>query len=340
MGIQQENKIRPECQQSMERIQQFEPTTLAREGDLGLEFSFKEVVPQAARLISLYNQVSLVSLEDFPESQLGALKTRADADYNRFEEILKFSAKQTDAYNTRNNLITQMDSAYQNAFNVLHPMIAYSTSKSADFKRLETQARAMIQGIEDNATDLTKKLEEDKKTSEQILAAIRDVAGERGVSQQAFYFNQAAQDHEGDATKWQNATIVLACVLGIYAILTIFLHKIPWIAPANLYETIQLAISKVLIFAVLSYVLYISTKNYLAQKHNAVINKHRQNALMTYEALVDAAKDIANKEVILTHASACIFAPQPTGYTSNANSDGPVAKSAVELLSTTMRAGK
>ena len=52
--------------------------------------------------------------------------------------------------------------------------------------------------------------------------------------------------------------------------------------------------------------LYLATKNYLAHKHNAVINKHRQNALMTYKALVDAAKDATNKEVILMHASACI----------------------------------
>jgi len=340
MGTQQEIQKRPECQKSLERIQQFDPATLAREEDLGNQFSFKEVIPQAVRLISLYRQISLVALNDLPESQLDSLKNQANSDFNRFEQILNFSLKQDNPLNARNTLIQQMENAYQGTFNILHPIISYSTSKSADYKRLETEARAMLQGIEDKASDLTKKLEEDKKTSEQILEAIRNVAGEQGVSQQAYYFKQAAQDHEKEASKWQTYTIVLACILALYAIFTIFLHKLIWIAPSNFYDTIQLAVSKILIFAVLSYVLYISTKNYLAQKHNSVINKHRQNALMTYEALVDAAKDISNKEVILTHASACIFAPQPTGYASNANLDGPVAKSAVELFSTTMRAGK
>lgn len=340
MTPQQEDGIRTECQKSLERIQKFDPYTLSREEELGREFSFQEVIPAVKRLIALYNQVSIAVLEDLPASQLNTLKTQSDADYNRFEQILKFSAKQENAYNMHNSLIQQIGDAYQGTFNSLHPIIAYSTSKSADFKRLETEARAMLQVIEDKARELTKQLEDDKKTSGQILEDIRKVAAEQGVSQQATYFRDAAKAHEDEAANWKKQTIRLAWVLGAYAILTLGLHKIPWIKPEDLYQTVQLAISKVLIFAVLSYVLYLATRNYLAQKHNAVINKHRQNALMTYEALVDAAKDVANREIILTHASACIFAPQPTGYSGGATPEGPVAKSAIELLSTTMRAGK
>jgi hypothetical protein len=340
MANQQEDKIRQECQQSLIRVQQFDPRTLARDEELGRDFSFEEAIPAAKRQIALYNQVSQTVLEDFPVSQLNSLKTQSDADYNRFDQILKFSPKQENAYNVRNNLIKQIEDAYQSTFNSLQPIIAYSTSKSADFKRLETEARAMLQAIEDKATELTKQLENDKKTSEQILEDIRKVAAEQGVSQQAIYFRDAAINHEVDAAKWQKSTILLAVLLGIYAVLTVGLHKVPWIKPEDIYQAVQLAISKVLIFAVLSYVLYLSTKNYLAQKHNAVINKHRQNALMTYEALVDAAKDIANKEIILAHASACIFAPQPTGYSGGVTPEGPVAKSAIELFSTTMKSGK
>ena len=340
MATQQEDGIREECKQSLMRIQQFDPSTLGREEELGRDFNFKEVIPSAKRLIVLYNQVSLTVLEDFPGSQLNSLKTQSDADYNRFDQILKFSAKQDNAYNIRNTLIQQLEGAYQGTFNTLQPMISYSTSKSADFKRLETEARAMVQAIEDKATELTKQLEVNKNTSEQILEDIRRVAAEQGVSQQATYFRDAAKAHEDEAANWKRQTVRLAWVLGAYAILTLGLHKIPWIKPDDLYQTVQLAISKVLIFAVLSYVLYLSTRNYLAQKHNAVINKHRQNALMTYEALVDAASDIANREIILTHASACIFAPQPTGYSGGTTPEGPVAKSAIELLTTTMRAGK
>lgn len=307
---------------------------------LGRDLNFQEVIPAATRLIGLYRQISLSVLEDFPQQQLETLKNQSNADYNRFEQMLKFSPKQENAYGVRNNLIQEINSAYQGTFNSLQPMIAYSTSKSADFKRLETEARAMLQAIEDKANELTKKLEGDKKVSEEILENIRKVAAEQGVSQQAIYFRDAAAEHETEAEKWRKQTIRLALVLGGYAVLTVGLHKIPWIKPDDVYQTVQLAISKVLIFAVLSYMLYLSTKNYLAHKHNAVINKHRQNALMTYEALVDAAKDIVNREVILTHASACIFAPQPTGYSGGQTPEGPAVKSVIELLTHTMNAGK
>lgn len=315
MPSHQEETIRQACQQSLVRMQQFDPQSLGREEELGRDFNFQEVIPAAKRPIGLYTQVSSTALQDFPENQLNSLKAQADADYNRFEQILKFSPKKENSYNLRTSMIQQIDQAYQGTFNALQPIIAYSTSKSADFKRLETEARAMLQVIEDKASELTKKLEVDKKTSEQILEDIRKVAAEQGVSQQATYFRDAAKEHETEAANWRKQTIRLSVVLGAYAVLTVGLHKIPWIKPEDLYQTVQLAISKVLIFAVLSYVLYLSTKNYLAQKHNAVINKHRQNALMTYEALVDASKETANVEIILTHASACIFAPQPTGYT-------------------------
>lgn len=94
MANPQEDKVRQECQQSLVRVQQFDARTLAREEELGRDFSFQEVIPAARRQIALYNQVSVTVLEDFPTSQLNSLKTQSDADYNRFEEILKFSAKQ------------------------------------------------------------------------------------------------------------------------------------------------------------------------------------------------------------------------------------------------------
>jgi len=56
-------------------------------------------------LIGLYNQLSETVIEDFPLVQPNNLKTQADADYNRFEEILKFSPKQENVYNAHNKAV-------------------------------------------------------------------------------------------------------------------------------------------------------------------------------------------------------------------------------------------
>ena len=50
-------------------------------------------------------------------------------------------------------------------------------------------------------------------------------------------------------------------------------------------------------------------------------NRHRQNALLTYRALVAAAGEHETEDIVLAHAAVCIFAPQETGY-SGSKSEG------------------
>jgi hypothetical protein len=57
-------------------------------------------------------------------------------------------------------------------------------------------------------------------------------------------------------------------------------------------------------------------KSYRAYRHNAVVNRHRQNALATFEAFAKAASDAETKNAVLLQATQCIFSPQQTGYVS------------------------
>jgi hypothetical protein len=332
MATEQEIAAQGEARAALERIQGFQVDRLPREPELGSELNFREAVEPAQRLIGLYNQISLSCLNDLPAPQLTTIKTSASADYNRLEEILKFSQKEGNPYERRNTLINALRIAYQGTFTQLHPLISYSTSKSADFKRLENEARAMIQRSKDQAEKLFQQLSQIQEEAQRILEEARRVAAEQGVSQQAIYFRQESDAHLTAAGKWRSATLVCAAIMLVYAIVSLFLHKIPQLSPSSNYENVQLAVSKVLIFAVISYVLYLSARNFLAHTHNAIVNKHRQNALMTFKALVDASAQESNKEVILHHAALCIFGPQSTGYSRDTGAGSPSAKSVVELL--------
>ena len=127
--------------------------------------------------------------------------------------------------------------------------------------------------------------------------------------------------------------------LGAFSLASLYLHKLPWLEPSSAYDTLQIGVSKVLIFAVISYMLYLCARNFMSHKHNAIVDRHRQNALMTYKALVDAAGDTPNREVILVQAAACIFGPQGTGYTHDTIPPPPGAQSVVEFLSKPVRTG-
>ena len=334
MPTDQEKQKRQETAESLARMQSFDTSLLPREKELGSVVNFAGAVAPAERLIGLYKRISLPVLEDLPLTQLNALSQQANNDYKLLKQILDFQPGRP--VNERDTLVNQLDQAYQQSFTALQSFVSFSVSKSTDFQGLERQARATIQSVEDLGTKLTQDLKTKSQEAERVLELVRKSAAEHGVTQQAIYFRDDAAEHESEAKVWNGRIVKSAWVLGGYAIITVFLPKLPWIKPDDVYQTAQLAISKVLIFAVLSYMVYLATKNYLAHKHNAVINRHRQNALMTYKAIVDAAKDSQNKEVILTHASACIFSPQPTGYTGGASPEGPAAKSVVELLTNTM----
>ncbi len=203
---------------------------------------------------------------------------------------------------------------------------------------MENEARAMLQNVKDEASEITEQLSEHQEQAQGVLADVRRVAAEQGVSQQAIYFKDEAEAHEELAETWRSRTTKLAWGLGGYALLSIFFHKWSWLQPEDTIQSIQLVTSKILIFGVISYMLFLSAKNFLSHKHSAIINKHRQNALMTYTAITDSAATEESKDVVLNHASACIFSPQDTGFIKSQSQQSSTTRSVVELLpKTTMK---
>jgi hypothetical protein len=300
--------------QSLTRVQNFDVSRLAGVERLGAELNFREAVEPANRVISLFNQFPSQYLTELPASQQQRMKEQADAFYNVLEQILSFDPKQSDAYGARTALISNVEQQYDAVFKALSGLIAYGASRLRDFSALERDARASIQAAKDRADDATKALEGQQAEAERILADVRRVAAEQGVSQQAIYFKEEAEAHERDAEDWRWKTIYVAAALVVFAVFSIFLHKIPKLVPETPYDAFQLGLSKILIFGVIAYVLLLCARNFLSHKHNAIVNKHRYNALLTFTALANAANGPEPRDIVLSYAAACIFSPQDTGY--------------------------
>ncbi len=328
-------QIRTEAEESLLRMQQFDVSSLPRERELGSEVNFLGAVEPAARLVGLYKRLSVAALDDLSQTGLQQVKDRANADFVLLKQALDFKfASQSNPQSTRDSIIQQLAASYDPSFQTLHPYIAYSLHRSADFQRLDADARATMQSISDRAGKVEEQLLEHEKEAQRVLSEIRSVAAEEGVTQQSAHFRAEADRHDTDAETWRSRTVNLAIALGAYAALSVFLHKIPFLTPTSTYETIQLAISKILVFSVLAYMLFLSARNFLSHKHNAIVNRHRQNALMTHRALIEAAGDHGIREAIMVQAAGCIFSPQNTGYTFNASTgDSLSPKSVVEILS-------
>lgn len=320
------------CTESLTRIQQFDPLSLGREDDLGRQMSFVEAVRHASAVIDVYKRIPVTALDDFTDNQLGVIKGQADADFNVFKQILDFDATENNASNIRRQLHVNLESRRDQLFDQLWQYIAYGVARITDTSLLETQARATIQSIRDQSDKLTDQLNSAKTDADSALAAIRAVASEQGVSQQASYFKGEAEEQEALARTWLGYTYKFAAGVAAFAIPSLFLHKWSWLNPTNAFEAIQFTTSKVLVFAVLAYMLIMSARNYATHKHNAVVNRHRQNALLTYRAIVEAAADGGTQDIVLAHAASCIFSPQDTGFSQQRGESLATSKSVLELL--------
>jgi hypothetical protein len=325
-------KIYEECSKALERIQNFDPESLGRVDDLGRQMNFADAVKPAEAIIAVYKRIPMSALPDFTDAQLNTILGQANSDYHVFKQILDFNAASSDAVGNRTNILNNIKVRRDQLFDHLWQYVAYGVARITDTSLLETQARATIQGIQDQAANLTEQLVKAKADADNTLAAIRSVASEQGVSQQAIYFKDEAQSQEVLADKWLTYTYRFALALGGFAILSLFLHKLDWIKPANNAEMFQLITSKVLIFTVLGYMLIMAARIYTTHKHNAVVNRHRQNALLTYRALVAAAEDGGTQDIVLAHAASCIFSPQETGFAHSKGDSGSGSKSVLELL--------
>jgi hypothetical protein len=323
-----------ETKEALDRMQKFECKSLARIEDLGREMNFSLAVEPAERLVELYKRVPVSILDDLTDEQLNQIKGLSQADFNIINEILTFTPTRGDAAAHRNNLMTTLQKRRDQTFGGLWQFVAYGLARVTDTGVLETEARAMMQEIKDRSTELEKKLLADKVAAENALAAIRAVAAEQGVSQEAEHFKREADQQEDSAASWLFRAYCFASAVVGFAILSIFLHKIPWIAPNSIQESIQLFGSKILIFSTLLYLLILAARNYSSNKHNAVVNRHRQNALLTYKALTTAAAEGSSADIILANAAACIYSPQETGYSSAAKDGGgsTTPRSVLELF--------
>jgi hypothetical protein len=304
-----------ETRVALERVQNFDTVALPRERDLGSELNFQEAVEPARRIIGLFQQFPVQYLSELPPNRQKELKGQADSFFNILDQIKRFDPKTPDAFGQRNGIINSLKNQYQSYFDSLFSLIAYGSSRLRDFGALEREARASMQSVTDRATELTEELSTRKQEADKILEEVRRVAAEQGVSQQAIYFQNESLGHAKEADSWRTATIWIAIGLVVYSVLSIFIHKWTWLQPTDAYSASQVVVSKVLIFAVIAYMLILSARNFLSHKHNEIVNRHRQNALLTSNALVNAAGKDEARDIVLTYAAACIFAPQETGYT-------------------------
>jgi hypothetical protein len=312
--FEQEQQSRETLQQVLGGLSDFTASELART-DLPSDLSFQLGVVYFDRIIRLFKGLRDSDLADIPYNTLQNLNVNATAAFTLLQEIREFSVTkyQNNPIAQRDAIMNRARDQYDGWFQVVAPVVAFTVRKGVDFERLENQAKQLLERIEQIASNCDRKLNSAVKESEEALAQVRAVAQEAGVSQHAIHFKNEAELNEKSAKPWLKTTTGLAIVtvlLGLGLIIE-YIFRIPNLTPS---QSLQMAIPKLFVFSVLLSATVWCGRTYRAYRHNAVVNRHRRNALATFQTFAEAAGDKATKDAVLLQATQCIFSQQPTGY--------------------------
>jgi len=315
--LEEENAMRQDLKNVLTELAKIGPEDLARSKDLGPQLNFEGGVVYFSRILRLFHTLNDTDFSDVPYQQLVSLRDAARNARDIFQRISEYSLQKysSNPIVTRDQFIVQARDSYDDIFARVAPTIAFTLRKGTDFVKLEEQAKATLKRIDETGSEHATALKTARNQAEQMVEEVRKMAAESGVSQHAIHFKQEADRHDTSAGTWLKATVSLALLTVLIGVgLLIIYFRV--VTSLNSGQSLQLAISKIVIFSVLITATLWAGRTYRGQRHNAVVNRHRQNALTTFQTFAKAAGDNETKNAVLLQATQCIFAPQQTGYIS------------------------
>ncbi len=172
--------------------------------------------------------------------------------------------------------------------------------------------------------DLANKYKESAEKFDNWTLRLAEQMKSVGIGIHGTAFSDEAEKNTIASWCFLGATIAvsIAIVCFSYRLLSEVVHA-PYMDVSNAISW-QGMIYRLIIFSTLSYIFVFCAKNYTNMKHNATLNKHRQNALSTFTAFTETQQNPDVRDKITLLAAYCIFGHQSTGFLKNNKDDDSV----------------
>ena len=293
------------------------------------EYNFQELRPQLKTFIDTLGELS----ENFDFWESLPVRKRQDITntlkrlFSSIDEILGFDAKQNSAWQQRANVISNFLSYYTDIHSLLIEklqaylgMVAYSQDLTSNFSQ---QAKEQL----DEISAAKSRIYEMQKSIEDVASIVSDTTSTATSN----FFENTSTTHNRAAHNWLFG--VIFSMGGFVVVTFIIIRDIALTTPTYDTAYISTLSIKAAVIAALFLAVRFTTKNYNANKHIAVINKHRANVLSTIEAFRQAAYSEATKDAILAGGVAAAFGQSESGYISTKEGAGSSDGDVKEILS-------
>jgi hypothetical protein len=313
----------------LDDYQRVDPESILR-ADLGVEFNFAELEPTLLEVYAFLKRLSELPLETLGPNLASYAIDQLETLRGRYQEIQQFSAKGAGRGGNPERVRADAIAGFKGQWTVVMTALAPIAGYLAAYRINEEPERIAIASRD--AEKVTSRIRDMESEVNTVLEAVRKASAEVSVAKHAQHFSEEAKRHGDAASKWLT-------FVGLAGAATILLAGFQWWLVWTKHpvlsnaQSAQLIFSKALVFSVAISATVWCGRVYRALRHNEIVNRHRANALSSFEALAEGTDDAATKNAVLMQATNSIFGMQPSGFSANdAESAGP--SQLVELIRT------
>jgi len=276
-----------------------------KRSDLG-PLSFDAYSDTVTRTIGLYRSLLDCDLSNVSYAKLSEITSAGNAAIAILENIRLFEVTQQNPAAERQSIIQRLVDQWEVDFAAVTPVLAYATKSSADFQRLEREARGALSELNTSKGTFQEQTNGILERMNTALVQVQDSAKKAGVSKHTVHFKQEAKTAKYIALAWLSVAVILGAAILLYVTCHVEPNLAALVNPTAI-ELVKESIPRLLVVFVLSFGMIWAAKNVSASTHNFVVNRHRQNALASFETFVEGASGKEVKDAVLIQATSAIF---------------------------------
>ncbi len=299
------------------------------------QLNYREITLVSYEVNNLCNDLKTIDLREIPEPILQEIIFPQIKQIFEFYEKI-FDDKVVNIYNIEARKQIYFDSLklYTEAYNLLTPIVSYYKTKNInlDGKKIEENFNLLFEKFQSEQEAFISRGNEIEEKQRLLLEQSEKLTENLGISSYAKYFKDEAINHNVISRIWVFITFLLAASIVYFAL---YAHTyLPNISGDTLTPSYvsQVLAPKATILVILVYMLTWSVKNQKSHNHNYIVNKHRKNALETFQAFVLSSEGTPEiKNAMLMQMTNCIFNHQNSSYTV-AEKEPDIANKLLELV--------
>ena len=280
---------------------------LVTNSDWGI-INFEAARPKLELAFQLFSDLLQLPVKILPDNVIANIIDSTEPLSQYINQIKDFTL-QGNAEQSRNDIVNNLDNQIDAFYTEAQGWIPYLAYHQGDVQRHLDEISSAVNESNNILTDAKQEAEAKKSEIDDIVVAAREASASAGVAHFSSDFMGEAEKLEKSARLWLRVTGGLTLVT--LTIATVFLRMDE---PSGMYSVIYHSTTKLIILGTLIAATVWCGKIYKALRHQITTNRHRANAIKTFQAFSKAASDDAARDAVLMETTKSIFGLSPSGY--------------------------